>query len=75
VLAQPQASQRAIADLVGVGEATIARDLGKNRYASFDAKLPSTTLESASFDAPPALPPDDYDVVKDLAGSQEIQAA
>lgn len=66
---QPKASQRAIADMVGASEATVARDLGKNRYASNDAPTDSEPEKevnlSASNDAPPpAIPPDDYDPVE-----------
>jgi len=63
---QPKASQRAIADMVGVSEKTVSKDLGYDRdSASKDAKKPEISLDFASLDAPPpAIPPDDTDFVK-----------
>jgi len=50
---QPEASQRAIADMMGASEATVARDLGKDRGATFDAPATVKEPETATFDAPP----------------------
>jgi len=63
---QPGASQRAIADMVGVSEKTVGKDLGKDRDASYDAHRSRKQTEEyqpfASKDAPPPWTSlDDYD--------------
>ena len=60
---QPEASQRAIADMVGVSEKTVAKDLGYDRQAaSLDAKERVKEPETASLDAPQPWTVDDtYD--------------
>jgi len=55
---QPEASQRAIADMVGVSAKTIGADLGVEYSTKKPEKQPGNVEYST-----PALPPDDYDIV------------
>jgi DNA modification methylase len=64
---QPQASQRAIADMVGVSHPTIAGDLGGRDSGK---KLPFIDVPPGEIEGesgkklPPAIPPDDYNPVE-----------
>jgi len=62
---QPKASQRAIGELMGVSGKTIDRDLGYIDTATNVANIPVNTVDIATNVAPPAIPPDDYDPIKD----------
>ena len=61
---QPKASQRAIGDLMGVSKDSVARDLGERESGAFAPKVEISTLDNGA-NAPPAIPPDDYDPIKD----------
>lgn len=64
---QPKASQRAIADMVGVSNETIAKDLGMRETVNLLTNSPEDTPEEIPENvnkltlSSPAIPPDDYD--------------
>jgi N6-adenosine-specific RNA methylase IME4 len=76
---QPQASQRAIADLVGVSNETIAKDLGARTSVNKLTVQDKTSEENIPIGVnkltPPALPPDDYDVVEARRKRQNVEAS
>ena len=60
---QPKASQRAIGDLMGVSNETIAKDLGARDNVNLLTKDRVNDTENVNL-LTPAIPPDDYDAVK-----------
>ncbi len=67
---QPKASQRAIADMVGAGKSTIARDMGQKEIGPngpYDDDVSGEKEKETGPNGPPtppAIPPDDYDAVE-----------
>ena len=64
---QPKASQRAIADMMGVNQATIAADLGTiERGRSNDEYSSNNSQKQPYFDeySPPAIPADDFNAIE-----------
>jgi hypothetical protein len=72
---QPKASQRAIADMVGVSDMTVGRDLGKHETATNVADetdiIGGDNVETATNVAPPAIPADDYDPIEKVRKKQQ----
>lgn len=65
--AEQEASQRAIADMLGVSEITIARDFGKRDAATNVADEPQKQVYSETESATnvaPTIPPDDFNPVE-----------